>query len=341
MTDHGEHTVDLAIIGAGPVGLYGGYYAGFRGLSVAVVDALPQVGGQVAALYPEKSIYDIAGLPAVRGQDLVDGLARQAAPFNPQYLLGTQAQRLEPAGPGWRVTTSDGRSIRAGAVIITGGVGTVSPRPLPCGEEFLGRGLEYFVPRLSAFDGKDVVVIGGGDSAVDWALAAVDRAASVTLVHRRRTFRAHAYSVHQLEAADCRLLYDSQVTAVHGGDSVEAVTVQAAGAEPVRLPAQLVVAALGFVMQLGPIEDWGLDIDLRSIRVGTSMATNLPGVYAAGDITTYPGKVKLIAVGFGEVATAVNNAAAYLDPSAAVFPGHSTDAAPAPVVRPSAEVLSA
>jgi thioredoxin reductase len=341
MTDHADLTVDLAIIGAGPVGLYGGYYAGFRGLSVAVVDALPQVGGQVAALYPEKAIYDIAGFPAVRGQDLVDGLARQAAPFDPHYVLGTEAQRLEPAERGWQVTTSDGRRIRAGAVIITGGVGAVSPRPLPCGEEFLGRGLEYFVPRLSAFDGKDVVVIGGGDSAVDWALAAGERAASVTLVHRRRAFRAHAHSVRQLEASDCRLMYDSQVTAVHGEDAVEAVIVHAAGAEPVRLPAQLVVAALGFVMQLGPIEDWGLDIDLRSIRVGTNMATNLPGVYAAGDITTYPGKVKLIAVGFGEVATAVNNAAAYLDPSAAVFPGHSTDAAPAPVVRPAAEVLSA
>jgi thioredoxin reductase len=212
-------------------------------------------------------------------------------------------------------------------------VGAVNPRPLPCGDEFLGRGLEYFVPRLSAFDGKDVVVIGGGDSALDWALAAEGRAASVTLVHRRRTFRAHAHSVTSLKASDCRLLYDATVTALHGDDAVEGVTVEQAGAEPCQLPAQLVVAALGFVMQLGPIEGWGLDIDLRSIRVDTTMATNLPGVYAAGDITTYPGKVKLIAVGFGEVATAVNNAAAYLDPKAAVFPGHSTDA-PLPAARP-------
>jgi thioredoxin reductase len=324
--------VDLLLIGAGPAGLYGAYYAGFRRLRVAVLDAQPQLGGQISAIYPEKKIYDVAGLPAVQGQALVDNLVRQAAQFDPVYILGEQATELERGDEGWTVRTATGRCIRARALVITSGVGTVTPRPLPCSaEDFLDNGLRYFVPRLDVLDGKDVVVVGGGDSAVDWALAALPRAKSVTLVHRRQQFRAHEHSVDQLRASDCRLVLDATVNALRGNGVVDSIEVQVKGQEPEVLPAQVVVAALGFLMNLGPIKDWGLELDGRSIRVDTSMRTNLPGIYAAGDVTMYPGKVKLIAVGFGEVATAVNNAAVELDPDASLAPGHSSDVIPAAV----------
>ena len=324
--------VDLLLIGAGPAGLYGAYYAGFRRLRVAVLDAQPQLGGQISAIYPEKKIYDVAGLPAVQGQALVDDLVRQAAQFDPVYILGEQATELERGHEGWTVRTAIGRCIRARAVVITSGVGTVTPRPLPCpAEDFLDNGLRYFVPRLDVLDGKDVVVVGGGDSAVDWALAALPRAKSVTLVHRRQQFRAHEHSVDRLRASDCRLVLDATVNALRGNGVVDSIEVQVKGQEPEVLPAQVVVAALGFLMNLGPIKDWGLELDGRSIRVDTSMRTNLPGIYAAGDVTMYPGKVKLIAVGFGEVATAVNNAAVELDPDASLAPGHSSDVIPVAV----------
>src|SRR5580704_8272758 len=182
--------VDVLIVGAGPVGLYGAYYAGFRGLSVAVIDSLPEVGGQVSALYPEKHIYDVAGLPGVRAQALIDNLVQQAAEFAPAYLLEEQALTMVRAGDRIVVRTDLERTVRARAVIITGGIGTFSPRPLAGGSDYLGRGLCYFVPQLDVMRGLDVVVVGGGDSAVDWALALEGVARAVTLVHRRRTFRA-------------------------------------------------------------------------------------------------------------------------------------------------------
>lgn len=319
-------SVDLLFIGAGPVGLFGAYYAGFRGLSMALVDTLPEVGGQVQAIYPEKKIYDVAGIPGVQGQELIGNLVKQAAPFSPQYLLSQQVLRLERGHSGWRATTSADVVIDARAVVITSGVGAVTPRPLPAGDGLLGRGLCYFVPRLDVFDGKDVVVVGGGDSAVDWALAALPRARSTTLVHRRRQFRAHAHSVQLLEQSACDVLVDANVTELRGHDLVESVGVKVTGETGLReIKAQVVVAALGFLMDLGPIKDWGLELEGRAIRVDSKMRTNLPGVFAAGDAATFDGKVKLIAVGFGEVATAVNNAAVALDPAAELAPGHSSD----------------
>lgn len=329
----GDDAVDVLFVGAGPVGLFGAYYAGFRGLSMALVDPLPEAGGQVQAIYPEKNIYDIAGLPAVQGQQLIRNLTEQANQFNPRYFLSQQATALEPAGDRWRVVTSAGAEIVARSVVITSGVGSVTPRPLPAGESFLDRGLCYFVPRLDVFDDRDVVVVGGGDSAVDWALAAVPRARSVALVHRRRQFRAHEHSVALLEESSCELLLDANVNAIRGHEMVESVEISTRGNDTAReLKAQVVVAALGFLMDLGPIAEWELDLEGRAIRVDTKMRTNLPRVFAAGDAATFPGKVKLIAVGFGEVALAVNNAAVELNPDAALAPGHSTDLAPVPAV---------
>ncbi len=324
--------VDILIVGAGPVGLFGAYYAGARGLRVAVVDSLSQVGGQVSAMYPEKQIYDIAGFPAVSGRELVAGLVAQAAQHAPTYLLGQEAQDLHqatvPDGPDLlRVTTSAGTEVTCGAVVVTGGIGTFTPRPLPAGEDFLGRGLDYFVPSAGAYVDKDVVVVGGGDSAIDWCLMLEPVASSVTLVHRRQAFRAHAASVEQVRASSVEIVTDAQVTALEGGDHVEKAVIAAKGeAVPRSVPCQQVVAALGFTANLGPLREWGLELhDNRHLVVDSAMRTNVPGVFAAGDITDYEGKVRLIAVGFGEVATAVNNAAVHLDPQAQLFPGHSTD----------------
>ncbi|XVQ09791.1 NAD(P)/FAD-dependent oxidoreductase [Spirillospora sp. CA-255316] len=317
---------DVLIVGAGPAGLYGAYYAGFRGLRTAVMDVLPQAGGQVSAMYPEKPILDIAGFPAVKGRDLVDNLLAQAAPFEPAYLLGRRAVALSYDADGLPlVRTDQGGTVRAGAVVLTGGIGTFTPRPLPAGEGHLGRGLVYFVPRPAEHAGRDVVVVGGGDSAFDWAATLAPIARSVRLVHRRDRFRAHRGTVDQVRALDVEIIVNAEVTALHGDGHVEAAEIRHRDGTSRVLPAQTVVAALGFTADLGPLRDWGLDLRARHIAVDTRMATNLPRVFAAGDITDYPGKVRLISVGFGEVATAVNNAATVIDPEALLFPGHSTE----------------
>lgn len=321
-----QHEVDLSIIGAGPSGLYAAYYAGFRGLTTALVDSLPEPGGQVAALYPEKAIFDVAGFPNVRGQDLIENLVEQAAPYDPIYLLNHRAEDLEPQDDGtFAITTHRGAQVRTKAVLITGGIGTFTPRPLPDGEEFEGRGLVYFVRELEVMRDHDVLIVGGGDSAVDWALNLEGIARSITLIHRRDRFRAHEDSVEKLYASSVRVLTFHEVARIEGADGVERVTVfNNQNDEREVLDVTRVVAALGFNADLGPLKSWDIEIDKRYIPVDTRMTTSLPGVFAAGDITDYPGKVRLISVGFGEAATAVNNAAVYIDPAAKVFPGHSS-----------------
>jgi thioredoxin reductase (NADPH) len=319
--------VDILIVGAGPVGLYGAYYVGERGLSAAVVDSLSEVGGQITAMYPEKQIYDVAGFPAVTGRELVRGLTAQAAQRDPAYLLGQEAQQLVRLDDGRFNVTTTRAEVTAGAVIVTGGIGTFTPRPLPAGEEFLGRGLEYFVPSSQAYVGRDVVIVGGGDSALDWALMLDPLASSVTLVHRRDAFRAHSGTVDKVKQLDVRMITNAEVTALEGDRLLERAVVSVKGEDQPRvLACDKVVAALGFTANLGPLREWGLELrDKRHIVVDTAMHTNIPGVFAAGDITDYEGKVRLISVGFGEVATAVNNAAVHLDPSAHVFPGHTSN----------------
>ncbi|WP_328420782.1 NAD(P)/FAD-dependent oxidoreductase [Streptomyces sp. NBC_00443] len=217
---------DVLITGAGPSGLYGAYYAGFRGLRVAVMDVLPQQGGQISAMYPEKPIFDIAGFPSVRGRDLVESLVAQAAPYDPRYLLGERAVDLAHASDGRPVVRGgQGTTVRAGAVVITGGVGTFTPRPLPAGEDFLGRGQVYFVPDASAHAGHDVVVV-GGDSAFDWAAMLAPVARSVTLVHRTARFRAHRASVDKIRALGFEIVTDSEVSALHGTARLEGLEVR-------------------------------------------------------------------------------------------------------------------
>jgi thioredoxin reductase (NADPH) len=318
------HETDLLIIGAGPTGLFAAYYAGFRGLDVAVVDSLPELGGQITAMYPEKQILDVAGFPSVKGRDLVEGLVAQAATADPAYFLDRTATALVEDEESVIVALDDGTEIRAKAVLITAGIGKFSPRPLPAGEGWLGRGLEFFVPSFAPYAGKDVVIVGGGDSAFDWALHLEPVAQSVTLVHRRDAFRAHQRTVDAVRSSSVEILTRAEVSALRGNGRLESVEITVDG-EAVERPAQAVVAALGFIADLGPLQQWGIEVHKRHVVVDPAMRTNLARVFAAGDITEYPGKVRLIAVGFGEAATAVNNAAVVIDPAAHVFPGHSSE----------------
>lgn len=321
-----DYNADLLVVGAGPSGLFAAYYAGFRGLRVAVVDSLDQPGGQVAALYPEKLIHDVAGFPAIRGQDLVDNLLAQAQPYGPTYHLGEVATELECFDDGVVVGTKKGRKYRARGLLITGGVGSFAPRRLPVAGSFEGRGLMYFVPRLADVAGMDVVIVGGGDSACDWAVALQDVARCVSLVHRRDQFRAHEGTVKQVQSSATSVLTPYEVAEVRGEERLEQVVLNhVETGERVTVEAQALVAALGFIAHLGPVAQWGLELRDRKLVVDRTMRTSRPRVYAAGDITTYDGKLPLIAVGFGEAATAVNNLLPVIRPGEAAFPGHSTD----------------
>lgn len=321
--------VDLLIVGAGPAGLFACFYAGMRDLSVAVIDTLPQVGGQLMELYPEKPIYDVAGLPAATGAELVEALHRQSLTARPVWLLAEQAGLVQREGPGpearLSVTTNRGTLIRCGAIVVAAGIGSFRPRTLPKADGWEGRGLHYGVKQAIDLAGRHVIVVGGGDSAVDWCNLLSTQAASVTLVHRRRALRAHQSSVNQLAVNGVRVVLDAEVSVLRGGERLEEVEIsaRATGTETMRVDA--VVAALGHIADLGPLREWGLDLDGRHVVVDDHMETSMPGIFAVGDVTTHPGKVRIMATGFGEAATAVNNIAARLRPGESVFPGHSTD----------------
>ncbi|MFI7062402.1 NAD(P)/FAD-dependent oxidoreductase [Kribbella sp. NPDC050124] len=328
MTTSRTVSTDVLIVGAGPTGLYGAYYAGFRGLGTTVVDVLPQSGGQVMALYPEKQIRDVAAIPAIKGRDFVAALVEQAASYEPAYLLGRQALTIEHTADEAVVMLDDGTVVRARAVVLTSGIGTPTPRPLDCGEDWLGSGLSYFVTDPQQHAGQDLVIVGGGDSALDWADALEPIARSVTLVHRRKVFRGHAATLERVRSSSTRLHTDTQVVTLAGdAGRLTKVTLRSNVGQETIVPADHVIAALGFISDLGPLRDWGLELRGRSVAVDRAMRTNLPRVYAAGDLSDYDGKVKLMSVGFGEVATAMNHVAVDLDPELTLFPGHSTDAA--------------
>ncbi|WP_079478358.1 NAD(P)/FAD-dependent oxidoreductase [Halobacillus salinus] len=318
---------DITVIGGGPVGLFTAFYGGLRQASVNIIESLPHLGGQLTALYPEKYIYDVAGFPKVRAQELVDNLEEQAMAFDPTVTLKEEVKHVERVEDDvLKLTTNKGVHYTR-TMVITAGNGAFAPRKLKINdtEKYEETNLHYHVTNMDQFKDKKVVIAGGGDSAVDWALMLEPIAKEVSIIHRRAKFRAHEHSVEQLMNSSVNVYTPYAPEELIGKERIEQVKIQEVKGEKVEtIDVDDVIINYGFISSLGPIKDWELEIDKNSIVVNSKMETNIKGIYAAGDICTYPGKVKLIASGFGEGPTAVNNAKAYIDPSARVQPKHST-----------------
>ncbi|HEY3279639.1 MAG TPA: NAD(P)/FAD-dependent oxidoreductase [Gemmatimonadales bacterium] len=328
---------DITIIGAGPTGLFAAFYAGMRGASHCLIDNLDQVGGQLTALYPEKYVFDVAGFPKILAKDLVKGMADQGLQWKPPLHLGEKViglrQEQENGKPVFTVIT-DGGEYGGRTVLIAGGIGAFTPRKLPLkdADQWLGRGLYDRVLNPKEFSGKRVLIVGGGDSAFDWAVNLQGVAKSILMIHRRDGFRAHQATVDQVHAlcaaGKMELRTFWELKAIEGNKRIERVTIfnnKTKDTETVVLDA--VLPQLGFLSSLGAIADWGLDIEKGDIKVSQMMETNIPGIFAAGDITTYPGKLKLIATGVAEACIAVNHAVHFINPSAKIEPGHSSNMA--------------
>ncbi|AEI42279.1 NAD(P)/FAD-dependent oxidoreductase [Paenibacillus mucilaginosus] len=323
-----SEVVDIIIVGGGPAGMFAAFYGGMRQASVKIIESMPQLGGQLAALYPEKYIYDVAGFPKVTAQELVNNLHNQMKHFPISVCLEEKVLKVEKKDERLFEVTTDKGTHQSKAVIITGGVGAFEPRrlELPEAAGYEKKNLHYFVSDLNQFKDQHVLISGGGDSAVDWALMLEPIAASVKLIHRRDKFRAHEHSVENLMNSKVQVITPTEITKLEGEGRIEKVTLKdVKSGEETLHEVDAVIVNFGFVSSLGPIAEWGLNIENGSIVVDSRMETNIPGIFAAGDITTYPGKLKLIAVGFGEAPTAINNAKVYIDPSAKLSPGHSSN----------------
>lgn len=332
---HTHDITDITVIGGGPTGLFAQFYAGMRGATARIVDALPELGGQLTALYPEKYIFDVAGFPKVLAKDLVRELAAQAAQFGGPVNLGQRITGLVEEDGHFVLETSDAR-FPTRSIVIAAGIGAFSPRRLPqkCAEPWYGKGIYDLVTNPDAYTGQDVVIIGGGDSAFDWAAQLANRARSVSLVHRSDRFRAHAATIAEVQANAANggntsvytfhELFDVTCT----GETLCGVVLRDTKTKETRtIPADVVLPMLGFVSDIGPLADWGLTLEKDEIVVNSMMETGRPGLYAAGDVTTYPGKLKLIATGFSEAAIAVNQAVHWVYPEKKVTPGHSSNLA--------------
>ncbi|MBM7553335.1 NAD(P)/FAD-dependent oxidoreductase [Thalassobacillus pellis] len=323
-----ENISDVLIIGGGPAGLFAAFYGGMREMSVKLIDSLPQPGGQLMALYPEKYIYDVAGYPKILAKDLVHQLEEQAYQFDPEMCLEENVQNVEKLGEQlFKITTT--KAIHyARTVVITSGAGAFQPRRLKheTAHKYEGKNLFYSITDLNAHEGQRVCISGGGDSAVDWALMLSEIAAETTLVHRRNQFRAHEHSINQLKETNVQIKTPMAVDELIGTeDHLESVVLkETKGEHSENLEIDSLIVNHGFLSSLGAIKEWGLEIEKNAIVVNQKMETNISGIYAAGDITTYDGKVKLIATGFGEAPTAISQAKHYIDPDTRVQPPHST-----------------
>lgn len=321
---------DIVIIGAGPTGLYGAFYAGLREMRTKIVEALPEPGGQLAVLYPEKYIYDVAGIPRILAKDLVKNLVEQVGQWHPTMCYSERATGLKQVEEGiWEVSTEQAKHYGR-TVLIAAGIGAFRPNKL--NNETIakfenGGGVYYFVQDKSPFYRKRLLVVGGGDSAVDWALNLKDYAHEVTLIHRREGFRAHESSLAQLAKSSVNVLTHYEIRRLEGDEHVErAVLFDNRTDEELTIEVDAVLLNLGFKANLGAIKEWGLVFDERYVAVNGRQETNLPGVYAAGDICKQPdvAALNLIATGFGQAAVAVNHAFSHLT-GRSVFPGHSSE----------------
>jgi thioredoxin reductase (NADPH) len=326
-------TTDVAIIGAGPVGLFAVFECGMLKLSAVLVDTLGEVGGQCAALYPEKPIYDIPAHPAIEAAALIERLEAQIAPFGARRLLNQQVLTLSGAAGAFELTTSAGVAIRAKTVIIAAGAGAFGPnRPPIAGlADYEATGaVQYYVKRREDFRGKRVVIAGGGDSAVDWALALNGIAASIHVIHRRAKFRAAPETAAQLDAAAAagavELVIPYQLQALHGAAGIlEAVEVADLDGQTKHIPADILLPFFGLAMELGPIAQWGLALEKHHLTVTPATCeTSVPGIFAIGDIATYPGKLKLILQGFSEAAMAAHAIHPIVFPDTALHFEYST-----------------
>lgn len=330
--DESEQDIfDIAIIGAGPSGLFATYYAGFREMKTAILDALPEVGGQLTVLYPEKFIFDVAGFPQILARDLVASLLDQASKYKPSMHLGERATDLKKDQNGIFMITTDKSRIRTKSVLITAGVGSFSPNRLNIKnqEKYESTGILYFVKHKDLFIGKDILIVGGGDSAVDWALNLKDVTNSITLIHRRDQFRAHEQSVKELyQSPGVTVKTFTELRSVDGDDRLRrAVIFDNRTGKEETIPVDFVLINIGFKANLGPIANWGLEMENRAIKINGMMQTNIPGVFAAGDIgfPTDSVKLNLIVTGFAQAVLAINIAKKYVEPSAQLFPGHSSE----------------
>jgi len=322
-----KQVYDITIIGGGPTGLFTAFYGGMRQASVKIIESLPQLGGQLSALYPEKYIYDVAGFPKVRAQELVNNLKEQMDQFKPAVALEQAVEKLEKQADGVFRLTTNSEVHYSKTIIITAGNGAFKPRKIELenAEQFEQTNLHYFVDDMNKFKGRKVLVCGGGDSAVDWSLMLEPIAEKVTLTHRRDKFRAHEHSVENLHNSSVDIKTPYVPVEFVGDDRITQVVLEnTKGEEKTVVDVDDVIVNFGFVSSLGPIKEWDLDLEKNAIVVNSKQETNIPGIYAAGDVCTYDGKVKLIVAGFGEGPTAVNNAKAYIDPKARLQPMHST-----------------
>lgn len=326
-----QDVYDIAIIGGGPVGLFAAFYAGMRGARTIILDSLEELGGELMAIYPEKYIYDIAGFPRVLAKDYVEPAVEQALQMGAEVSLKTEVTGLErdESANVIRLETSRGR-MQSKSVILCAGIGAFEPKKLDVEgiERFEGgKGVYYFAKHLEDFRDKRVFIVGGGDSAVDWAITLGPIASEVTLIHRSR-FRAHEHTVQQCIDGPANLYYpDYVVKAVHGGERLEAVTfTNIKTDEEHTVEVDEMICAIGFVADLGPLKTWGLETERNQVKVDpATMATSITGVFAAGDIASHSWKFKLIATGVAEAVIAVNQAVTYYNPDARLDPGHSTN----------------
>ena len=337
--EHDSDVRDVTVIGAGPVGLSTAFWAGMREASSRIIDSLPDLGGQLTTLYPEKWIFDVPGYPRVLAKDLVEQLRRQALDqFDVPVHLETTADRVEyepdPEDPERQIMrlVTDRGDLLTRTIVIAGGHGAFEPKKLPGFDmtPWEGRGAQYLVGEKAAFAGKRVMIVGGGDSACDWTVNLLDTAADITLVHRREGFRAHEVTVREIEGArlagqvDVRTPY--QIREVSGERSIESVTIfHSETEEEVEVPCDAILLQLGFKTALGPLKAWPLDVEKGAIKVDSLMRTSMDGVWAAGDITTFDGKLKLIATGFAEAAVAVAQAVHHIRPETKIQPKYSTN----------------